>query len=471
MIILFLKMLNKNLKILIISISLIATGCASNKNKSLKELPELPSDWATPYDGKNEVRGWIESFNDETLPQLINEALLNNRDLRLAAANVKIAKANAGASLAPILPSISIGASKNQISSISDINGNVDRNFTYRESLVAQLNWEIDVWGRLSTRSKAAYVNVKSVFADYDAARLSIAGLTAQAWYLFSEAKLQTDLAERNLQTRISTLKKVENRYQKGIAQSRDLRLARSESESRRADLILRQQTLKESARNLEIIIGRYPSANILPNDLPNLPPGPEIGSPNYVLSNRPDIVSAEAQLEAAGLEVTATRLAFLPSLSLTAQWSTLERNWSDAFDPDRLAGSIIGSLTQSIFQGGRRIAQTQISEQQMKIVLENYAKTLLNAAKEVEDSLYSEEILLERESALSNAFNEAKAAEKLTFDQYNRGIATIFELLDAQSRRLSSESLLINSRLLRITNRIKLHLAISSPLFEENKY
>ena len=464
-------MLNKNLKILIISIILIATGCASNKNQSLKELPELPSDWATPYDGKNEVRGWIESFNDETLPKLINEALLNNRDLRLAAANVKIAKANAGASLAPILPSISIGASKNQISSISDINGNVDRNFTYRESLVAQLNWEIDVWGRLSTQSRAAYMNVKSVFADYESARLSIAGLTAQAWYLFSEAKLQTDLAERNLQTRISTLKKVENRYQKGIAQSRDLRLSRSEAESRKAELILRKQTLKEAARNLEIIIGRYPSASILPNDLPNLPPGPEIGTPNYVLSNRPDIVSAEAQLEAAGLEVTATRLAFLPSLSLTAQWSTLERNWSDAFDPDRLAGSIIGSLTQSIFQGGRRIAQTQVSEQQMKIVLENYAKTLLNAAKEVEDSLYSEEILLERESALSNAFNEAKAAEKLTFDQYNKGIATIFELLDAQSRRLSSESLLINSRLLRITNRIKLHLAISSPLFEENKY
>ena len=464
-------MLNKNLKILIISISLIATGCASNKNQSLKELPELPSDWATPYDGKNEVRGWIESFNDETLPQLINEALLNNRDLRLAAANVKIAKANAGASLAPILPSISIGASKNQISSISEINGNVDRNFTYRESLVAQLNWEIDVWGRLSTQSRAAYMDVKSVFADYESARLSIAGLTAQAWYLFSEAKLQTDLAERNLQTRISTLKKVENRYQKGIAQSRDLRLSRSEAESRKAELILRKQTLKEAARNLEIIIGRYPSASILPNDLPNLPPGPEIGTPNYVLSNRPDIVSAEAQLEAAGLEVTATRLAFLPSLSLTAQWSTLERNWSDAFDPDRLAGSIIGSLTQSIFQGGRRIAQTQVSEQQMKIVLENYAKTLLNAAKEVEDSLYSEEILLERESALSNAFNEAKAAEKLTFDQYNKGIATIFELLDAQSRRLSSESLLINSRLLRITNRIKLHLAISSPLFEENKY
>ena len=127
-------MLNKNLKILIISISLIATGCASNKNQSLKELPELPSDWATPYDGKNEVRGWIESFNDETLPKLINEALLNNRDLRLAAANVKIAKANAGASLAPILPSISIGASKNQISSISDINGNVDRKLTFGDA-------------------------------------------------------------------------------------------------------------------------------------------------------------------------------------------------------------------------------------------------------------------------------------------------------------------------------------------------
>ena len=82
--------------------------------------------------------------------------------------------------------------------------------------------------------------------------------------------------------------------------------------------------------------------------------------------------------------------------------------------------------------------------------------------------SMFAENILKEREESLRSAFKESKAAEELTIDQYNKGVSTIFELLDAQSRRLSAESLLINSSLLRITNRIKLHLAISSPLFEE---
>ena len=216
----------------------------------------------------------------------------------------------------------------------------------------------------------------------------------------------------------------------------------------------------------------RSPRFNIFegtsPKVLPELPPKPSIGSPEDVLKNRPDIISSEIQLEQAGLEVTAARLAFLPCLNITAQWSTSERDWSDAFDPDRLAGNIIGSLTQSIFQGGTRIAQSKVTESQMRIILNQYAKTLLGAAREIEDAMFAENILLERENALSNAFKEAKAAEDLTIDQYNKGVATIFELLDAQSRSLNAESLLINSHLLRITNRIKLHLAISSPLFEE---
>ena len=109
--------------------------------------------------------------------------------------------------------------------------------------------------------------------------------------------------------------------------------------------------------------------------------------------------------MEQAGLEVTAARLAFLPSLNITAQWSTSERDWSDAFDPDRLAGNIIASLTQSIFQGGTRIAQSKITESQMKIILNQYSKTLLNAAREIEDALFAENILQDREESLFKCF------------------------------------------------------------------
>jgi len=462
-------MISKNLKILLISLSLIITGCASNKKRYIEKLPDIPSSWSSIYEGLENTNGWINSFEDEMLYALINEALENNKDLGIAYENIKIARARAGASLAPLLPTISVGAAKSQISTTyQDSTGEIQRNYNYRDSLTTQLNWEIDIWGRLSTRSRASYLNAKAVYSDYEAAKLSIVGLTAQAWYLFCEAKLQNDLAKRNLETRLSTLKRVESRYKKGIVQSRDLRLARSEVESRKAELLNREKAMSEAARNLEIIIGRYPSANTSPKVLPKLPPKPSIGAPEDVLKNRPDIISSEIQLEQAGLEVTAARLAFLPSLNITAQWSTSERDWSDAFDPDRLAGNIIGSLTQSIFQGGTRIAQSKVTESQMRIILNQYAKTLLGAAREIEDAMFAENILLERENALSNAFKEAKAAEELTLDQYNKGVATIFELLDAQSRSLNAESLLINSHLLRITNRIKLHLAISSPLFEE---
>ena len=313
-------MINIRICTLVIAITLFISGCSSNQKKYLKKLPDIPSNWSSVYAGNENSNGWVSEFKDETLYGLIKEALENNKDLGIAYENIKIARARAGASLAPLLPAINIGAAKSQISTtIQNPNGEVERIYNYRDSLTTQLNWEIDIWGRLSTRSRASYLNAKSVYNDYEAAKLSIVGLTAQAWYLFCESKLQTDLAERNLQTRLSTLKRVESRYQKGIAQSRDLRLARSEVESRKAELLNRKKALSEASRNLEIIIGRYPSSSISADILPGLPPKPILGSPENVLKNRPDIISSEIELEQAGLEVTAARLAFLPSLNITA--------------------------------------------------------------------------------------------------------------------------------------------------------
>ncbi len=448
---------------------LLLVGCSSTKEKYEKKLPSLPSDWSSSYQSMREINGWAKTFNDEELLKLISEALENNKDLRIASNRLDIARASSRASIAPLLPTIGANVSRIQSSVIVDNQDNPERLYTYQDSLGVQLNWEIDIWGKLSRQSRSSFKDLESIEADLEFARLSIAGLTAQSWYLFSEAKLQKDLADRNLETRISTLKKVENRYIKGIAQSRDLRLARSEVESTRADLINKQQILNETARTLELLIGRYPEATIVPGDLPSIPENPDIGTPEKRLPLRPDIRSLEAQIESSGLQLTATRLAFLPSVSVNAQWNTLEDNWSDALEPDRLAGSIIGSITQSIFQGGRRIANSQIKKAQLETILETYAQALLVAAKEAEDAIAAEETLTKREIAINKAFEESKAAEELTLDQYNKGLSTIFELLDAQSRRLNSESLLINAKRLRLTNRIKMYMAIATPVYGNN--
>ena len=231
-------------KFLFIFFILLLTSCSSTKEKYDRELPSLPSDWSSSYKSMKEIDGWAETFNDEELLKLISEALENNKDLKIASNRLDIARASARASIAPLLPTIGTNLSRIQSSVIIDNKNNPERLFAYQDSLGVQLNWELDIWGKLSTQSRSSFKELESIQADLEFARLSIAGLTAQSWYLFSEAKLQKDLAERNLETRISTLKKVENRYIKGVAQSRDLRLARSEVESTRADLINKQQIL-----------------------------------------------------------------------------------------------------------------------------------------------------------------------------------------------------------------------------------
>ncbi len=184
-------MINIRICTLVVAITFFISGCSSNQKKYLKKLPDIPSNWSSIYEGDDNSNGWVSEFKDETLYGLIKEALENNKDLGIAFENVRIARARAGASLAPLLPAINVGAAKSQISTtIQTPNGDIERVYNYRDSLTTQLNWEIDIWGRLSTRSRATYLNAKSVYNDYEAAKLSIVGLTAQAWYLFKKSSI-----------------------------------------------------------------------------------------------------------------------------------------------------------------------------------------------------------------------------------------------------------------------------------------
>ena len=203
------KIKRKNIYSIILII--LISGCSSTKDKFERDLPSLPSDWSTSYESLKNISGWAETFNDKELVDIINEAIENNRNLRAASNRLEIARASSRASIAPLLPSVSVGLSKNQISRTIESKDDIKRLYSYKDSLGVQLNWEADIWGRLSRQSRSSFIEAEAAEADYEFVKLSIAGLTAQSWYLFSEAKLQNDLAKRNLETRLSTLKRVEN--------------------------------------------------------------------------------------------------------------------------------------------------------------------------------------------------------------------------------------------------------------------
>ncbi len=247
------------------------------------------------------------------------------------------------------------------------------------------------------------------------------------------------------------------------------MRLARSERAARRAALDRRRLQEAAAARRLEVLLGRYPGAEIeAAAEIPELPPFSGAGIPTQVLVRRPDLQAAERRLAAAGFRVRAARKALLPRLTLTGTADTSGPDFEDLLDPKNLAANVIGGLLQPVFRGGALRADIRIERARAEAALYDYAAAALTAFQEVEDALTAEDSLDSQADALKTAFEEAVEAEKLAERQYTSGVANIFNLLDAQARRFTAESNYISVRAERLTNRVRLYLALGAPHLSE---
>lgn len=501
-------------------IALMTASCATVDQELLEaQLPDAPGAWAADENVSVAPTGdWVAAFQDNALRGLIDEALERNNNYLATAANLEQARAGARITRANLLPTLgaSGNVSRNAIvtdptsaaqaggnSSVSglraqeiedrfgiDTNGDgkldgldtdndgfIDADLPNRRlyinnfSLGAQIQWELDVWGRLTDETRASYKDAAAAYADLEAARLSLAARVAQAWFALIEARQQRELAERDTQARERNLRVTERRYDRGVSSSLDVRLSRSALGSSQANLALRQRLELEASRALEVLLGRYPAAELeAAAALPSLPELAGAGAPGEILARRPDLAAAEARMEAAGLRARAARKQMLPQLTLTSQISTSGPNLADVIDPERLAGNIAAGLFQPLFQGGRLLANSKRARAAAEASLYSYAQTVLSAYQEAEDAIAAETLLAVREEALRLAYEEAAAAEDLTERRYSSGAATIFNLLDAQTRRISSESAYIQAQQQRVSNRVQLYLAIGGDFLTEEK-
>jgi outer membrane protein TolC len=306
--------------------ALAAAGCVSVSEDRLDgQLPEPPAAWASETAdaaiANAPVGDWLAPFGDNQLYVLVDEAMRRNNTLLAAAENLKASQAGARVTRASLFPTLNASgsASRNAIvtdpslaaqaggggggvSGLSakqletqfgvdaDNNGQLDgldlngdgiaeaplpnrRIYINNYGLTGQVSWEIDLWGRLVDETRAAYRDARSAQADLAAARLSIAGGVANSWFALIEARQQRELGERDVAARDRNLQATERRYQSGVASSLDVRLSRSALGVSRANLALRRRLEKEGARRLEVLLGRYPAAELAAAEtLPALP-------------------------------------------------------------------------------------------------------------------------------------------------------------------------------------------------------
>ncbi len=415
-----------------------------------------------------DMEDWWTQLGDAQLDALVQQALASNYDLRAAAARLAQAQAQARIAGAPLQPGLGAGATgarrkqnfvgfpipggDSQVLSTTSTNYGVNLN----------LSWEIDLWGKLRAGAGAALADAQAAKADFYGAQLSLAAQTSRAYFAAVEARRQVELASATVDNYQISSEQINSRYLRGLSASLELRLGRSNLAAAEATLAQRRQQLDRSLRQLELLLGRYPSARIITGgQLPSITQAVPAGLAADLVARRPDLAAAERRLAAATGRLLQSRRALFPSISLTASTGRSSSALGDLLDGDFSVWNLIGNISQPLLQGGRLRAGVDLSQAGVDGALATYAQSALRAYAEVELALAAEDFLQAQEKALKTATSEALAARLLAEERYAKGLSDLITLLDAQRRDFEAESRLLSVQRQRLDSRIDLYLAL----------
>jgi NodT family efflux transporter outer membrane factor (OMF) lipoprotein len=440
------------LHIVAILATLLTAGCATQlaEGPTSDEVVEqaLPdtkvaAGWAAPADDHGKVDdGWLASFNDPQLQALVDEALrVQNPNLRILSTQVDRAAASAALAGAALKPNVGLatGISENL----------TDSDTTSGASVV--MSWEADVWGRVQAGANAADENLRATVADFEFARQSLVANVAKSWYLSIELRGQEELALEIVELRSELLGIVETREELGAVSVQDVYLARSDLSA--AEAVVRQTVAgqRESRRALEVLLGRYPSAQIeIAEELVPVPPGISAGLPSELLERRPDLQAAERRVAREFFLTEEARLASLPRFSLTAG-----AGLSDAIS------SLSAGLVAPLYTGGAIEAQLEGATASQEAAIAAYGAAALNAFEEVETALTNEQLLAEREVFLRSVVDNENEAYKIEKIRYEESATDLLSVLQIQSRWIAGRIALLRIQNERLAQRINLHLAL----------
>jgi NodT family efflux transporter outer membrane factor (OMF) lipoprotein len=428
----------------------------------------VPSAWTAPVDAGPADPVWWRQFGDPGLEAVVAEALEGNRDLRAASARIDAAAALARVSEADLRPTIGAGLDANarkQNFIGLPIPGAEDRVLSTRVTsygVSVDTSWEADLWGRIRSSVSASLADAQAAAFETGAARLSVAAQAAKVWFALIEADQQVQLAEDTVASYRTTTEQVRDRYERGLRPPSDLRLTLSNLHTAEALLAQRREQFGRVARQLEVLLGRYPAGALAPpGQLPELPGEVPAGMPAEVMERRPDLQAAERRLAAADARLTANRRALYPRLALTGSGGIATNALRRLLDGDFAIWSLAGGLTQPLFQGGRLRAQVDVADAQTREALERYASQVLTAFGEVEIALDAQAHMRERAARLAEAAEQAAAARELAEQRYASGLETVLGVLETQRRQLEAQSQLLAIRRLQLDTRVDLHLAL----------
>lgn len=442
---------------------LLISSCAVKEPPAPEEVRqealsgvELPPAWKT--DGPaGEIRdSWLAEFGDPQLSALVDEALAHNPDLRVSATRVEQAAEYVNLAKSALYPAITLFGTGGVKSGGGDLSSAI-------QGLALPVSWELDLWGRLRYARNAAEEDSRSVQADFAYARQSLAAAVARSWFTASETWLQLQIAGEMVQSAEQLQELAGIRHRVGAGNEQDVALARASLGTLRDGAKQIELAHQQAIRALELLVGRYPSAELnARRELTALPGPVPVGMPLAMLERRPDLVAAERRIAAAFDRVGEARAARLPKITLNASVASMTSEViqmkEDYDNPTSGAGA---RLIAPVYQGGALVTQVEIRTLEQKEAVAAYAASALKALADVENALAAGGNLTEREQLLQRAVTDNRRALELVETSYRTGRADLRavqqQLLDLQAARLS----LLRVQSEQLSQRVNLHLAL----------
>jgi multidrug efflux system outer membrane protein len=399
---------------------------------------------------------WRQVFTDSRQQALIELALQNNRDLRLAALNVEQAQARWQIQHASLWPTVNagIGGSRQALP-----NGNSVT--TYSAGLLVTA-FELDFFGRLRSLSDAAQAQAVSAEDGRRATQIAlIASVAAVHLSLLADDELLR-LTRETLDTRVESLRLTQLRFDNGAASELDLRLAQSVVSSARA-VLSQVQRVRALDQNLLVLLVGAPLPAELPAgaaslaEMPAFPTLP-VGMPASVLQRRPDILAAEQQLVAANFNIGAARAAYFPQVTITASAGSVASEFSGLFKGGSWGWSVAPQALLTLFDSGRNRAINRLADASRDAALAQYDKTVQTAFREVSDALAGRDTLSEEARQLDLTVQAESARNRLVDLRFRNGVASSLDLLDSQRSLFAVQTLALQSRLAQAQNQVVLY-------------
>ena len=451
---------------LLLGSALLTASC----NPILSERPlegaqvEVSTAFAASQEGQNAkiTTNWLSSLRDPQLSRIVKTALANNPDLQATATRLRFAREGTIIGRAARLPDLTTSGSASRSRS-DDISSD-----SY--SLSLNSSWEPDVWGRLRDLEMASIADYDATVADFRSARLSLAVNTAQSWCNLITAENQVTLARETLDSFRQNYRIIQRGYKAGTLRPLDDAFGRSNVASAEGSLKARQLARNEAARSLEILLGSYPDAQITSaTELPRIPTV-KAGLPSELLARRPDLTARRIRIFASAKRADAARKNLLPNFRLTASSGSSSLALRDLLDINNLTSSITASVTQNLYSGGELTARSRQSLADNENQIRLYERDVLQALREVESALDTNDSLKKQEQYLRTEVENTALAERWAERNFVEGIdvgnrPSILEVLEAQRRALNARASLISLKNSRLQNHLDLLLALGGSI------